>query len=160
MTPDEARSLGRAIRTARLERGLSQLKLAVAIGVSGGQVGIWERGQVPAARGRPAHPARISRDQLDAIASALDYTVATIAHRAALSATTRVLYGLEPLGPARTVVAGQEFDLTGYGGLIRPLGYCSRHGRAGREHAQRRGPSRYRPIPRATALAPRRRRPT
>lgn len=31
---------------------------------------------------------------------------------AALTATTRVLYGLEPLGPARTVVAGREFDLT------------------------------------------------
>ena len=33
MTPDEARSLGRAIRAARMETGLAQLKLAVAIGV-------------------------------------------------------------------------------------------------------------------------------
>lgn len=112
MNPDEARSLGRAIRATRLERGCSQLKLAVAIGVSGGQVGIWERGQVPAARGRSAHPPRISRDQFEAIAGALDCTVELIADRAALSATTRVLYGLEPLGPARTVVGGQEFDLT------------------------------------------------
>ncbi|MEH6821778.1 MAG: XRE family transcriptional regulator [Dietzia psychralcaliphila] len=112
MTPDEARSLGRAIRATRLERGLPQLKLAVAIGVSGGQVSIWERGQVSAARGRMAHPPRISRDQLKAIADGLDCTVESIADRAALSAATRVLYGLEPLGPARTVVAGKEFDLT------------------------------------------------
>lgn len=54
----------------------------------------------------------ISRDQLAAVANALDCTVESIADRAALSATTRVLYGLEPLGPARTVVGGQEFDLT------------------------------------------------
>ena len=112
MTPDEARSLGRAIRAVRLERGLSQLKLAVAIGASGGQVSIWERGQVPAGRGRVAHPPRMSREQLTAIADALSCTVESIADRAALSATTRVLYGLEPLGPARTVVGGQEFDLT------------------------------------------------
>lgn len=112
MTPDEARSLGRAIRTARLEQGLSQLKLAVAIGVSGGQLGLWERGRVPAARGRDAYAPTIPRDQLEAIAAALDCTVTAIADRAALSATTRVLYGLEPLGPARTLVAGQEYDLT------------------------------------------------
>lgn len=37
---------------------------------------------------------------------------ADIADRAALTANTRVLYGLEPLGPARTVVGGREFDLT------------------------------------------------
>lgn len=112
MTPDEARSLGRAIRAVRLERGVSQLKLAVPVGVSAGQVSIWERGRVPAARGRPAHPPTISRDQLAAVASVLDCTVESIANRAALTATTRVLYGLEPLGPARTVVGGQEFDLT------------------------------------------------
>lgn len=112
MTPDEARSLGRAIRTVRLERGLSQLKLAVAVGVSGGQLGIWERGKIPAARGRSAHPPAITRDQLTAIADALDCTVAHIADRAALTATSRVLYGLEPLGPARTIVGGREFDLT------------------------------------------------
>lgn len=112
MNPDEARSLGRAIRAVRLERGLSQLKLAVAVDTSGGQVSIWERGQVPAARGRMAHPPRLSRDQLTAIAAALNCTVESIADRAALSATTRVLYGLEPLGPARTVVGGKEFDLT------------------------------------------------
>ena len=112
MTPEEARSLGRAIRTVRLEHGLTQLKLAVAIGVSGGQIGIWERGQVPAARGREAHAPTIRRGQLEAIATALGCSVEAIANRAALSATTRVLYGLEPLGPARTVVGGQEFDLT------------------------------------------------
>lgn len=111
MTPDEARSLGRAIRAARLETGLSQLKLAVAVGVSGGQVSIWERGQVSGARGRSAHPPTISRDQLEGIASALGCTVASIANRAALTATTRVLYGLQPLGPVRTLVAGQEYDL-------------------------------------------------
>lgn len=112
MKPDEARSLGRAIRAVRLERGLSQLKPAVAIGASGGQVSVWERGQVPAARGRMAQPPRLSRDQLTAIAAALNCTVESIADRAALSATTRVLYGLEPLGPARTVAGGKEFDLT------------------------------------------------
>ena len=112
MTPDEARSLGRALSAVRREKGLSQLKLAVAVGVSGGQVGIWERGKVPAARGRPAHPPTIDRDKLAAIAAALGCTVEDIANRAALTATTRVLYGLEPLGPARTLVAGQEFDLT------------------------------------------------
>lgn len=37
MTPDEARSLGRAIRTVCLEAGLSQLKLAVAVDISGGR---------------------------------------------------------------------------------------------------------------------------
>ncbi|MBB1033438.1 helix-turn-helix transcriptional regulator [Dietzia sp. CQ4] len=112
MTPDEARSLGRAIRTARLERGIPQLKLAVAIGVGGGQLGLWERGRVPAARGEDAYALTIPRHQLEAIAAALDCSVAAIADRAALSATTRVLYGLEPLGPARTLVAGQEYDLT------------------------------------------------
>ncbi|MET3862547.1 transcriptional regulator with XRE-family HTH domain [Dietzia sp. 2505] len=112
MTPDEARSLGRAIGAARLEKGLSQLKLAVAVGVSGGQVSIWERGRVSASRGRPAHPPTISRDQLEAIARALNCSVASIADRAALTAATRILYGLEPLGPARTLVAGREFDLT------------------------------------------------
>ena len=54
----------------------------------------------------------IGRDHLAAIACALDCAVESIADRAALSAATRVLYGLEPLGPARTVVDGQEFDLT------------------------------------------------
>lgn len=112
MTPEETRSLGRAIRAVRLERGLSQLKLAVAVGVSGGQISIWERGNVPAARGRAAHPPAITRDQLEAIAAALDCRPADIADRAALTATTRLLYGLEPLGPARTVVGGREFDLT------------------------------------------------
>ncbi|KAA0919132.1 helix-turn-helix transcriptional regulator [Dietzia sp. ANT_WB102] len=112
MTPDEARSLGRAIRAARLERGLSQLKLAVAIGSNGGQVSVWERGQVPAGRGRVAPASSLSREQLTAIADALNCTVESIADRAALSATTRVLYGLEPLGPARTVVGGRQFDLT------------------------------------------------
>ena len=112
MTPEEARSLGRAIRAVRLARGLSQLKLAVAIGVSGGQISIWERGQVPAARGRQAHAPTIRRDQFEAIADVLGCSVEVIANRAALSAATRVLYGLDPLGPARTVVGGQEFDLT------------------------------------------------
>lgn len=112
MTPEEARSLGRAIRTARIECGLTQLKLALHVGVSTGQLGIWERGRVPAARGREEHPPTISRDHLDAIAAALGRTTAQVADMAALSATTRVLLGLEPLGPARTTVAGQEFDLT------------------------------------------------
>lgn len=112
MTPDEARSLGRAIRAVRLERGLSQLKLAVAIDVSGGQVSIWERGNVSAARGRPAHPPTIPRDRLEAIADTLDCTVAAILDRAALTAATRVLYGVDPLGPSRTLVAGYEYDLT------------------------------------------------
>lgn len=112
MTPEEARSLGRAIKAVRLERGLSQTKLAVAVGTSSGQLGIVERGHIPAARGRPAKPYEISRDQLEQIAAALDCTPAAIGDRAALTATTRVLYGLEPLGPARTVVAGREFDLT------------------------------------------------
>lgn len=112
MTPDEARSLGRAIRAVRLERGLSQLKLAVAIDVSGGQVSIWERGNVSAARGRPAYPPTIPRDRLEAIAHTLDCTVAAILDRAALTAATRVLYGVGPLGPARTLVAGYEYDLT------------------------------------------------
>lgn len=112
MTPEVASSLGRAIRAARLARGMSQLKLAVTIGISGGQVSIWERGQVSAARGQMAHAPRLSRDQLTAIAAALNCTLESIADRAALSASTRVLYGLEPLGLARTVVGGQEFDLT------------------------------------------------
>lgn len=112
MTPDEARSLGRAIRSARLERGLTQLKLAIAIGIGSGQVSNWERGRVPASRGRPTQPPTISRDQLTAIAAALDCPVESIADRAALSTTTRVLYGLDPLGPARTVVGGRHFDLT------------------------------------------------
>lgn len=85
MTPDEARSLGRAIRATRLERGLSQLRLAVVIGVSGGQLGLWERGRAPAARGREAYAPTIPRGQLEAIAAALDCTVAAIADRAALS---------------------------------------------------------------------------
>ena len=63
-------------------------------------------------RQRWAYAPTIPRGQLEAIAAALDCTVAAIADRAALSATTRVLYGLDPLGPARTLVAGQEYDLT------------------------------------------------
>ena len=39
MTPEEARSLGRAIKAVRIERGLSQTKLAVAVGMSAGQFG-------------------------------------------------------------------------------------------------------------------------
>ncbi|MEH6624393.1 MAG: helix-turn-helix transcriptional regulator [Dietzia maris] len=112
MTPDEARSLGRAIRTVRIERGLTQLKLAVAVGISAGQIGIWERGRVPAARGRDAHAPTITRQQLENLADALGCSVETIADRAALSTTTRVLYGLDPLSPARTIVGGREFDLT------------------------------------------------
>ncbi|MEH6822255.1 helix-turn-helix domain-containing protein [Dietzia maris] len=113
MTPDEARSLGRAIRVVRLERGLSQLKLAVAVGVKSPWVSAWERGQSkPTAHGPAATPSAISKDQLAALADALDCTVGDIADRAALSATTRLLYGLEPLGTARTVIGGQEFDLT------------------------------------------------
>lgn len=112
MTPEEARSLGRAIRVVRLERGLSQLKLAVAAGFSAGQVGIWERGSVPGARGRAEHAPAIAREAFEAIAAALGCDIEALADRAALSASTRVLYGLEPLGPARTVVAGREFDLT------------------------------------------------
>lgn len=61
MTPDEARSLGRALRAVRLEHGLSQLKVAVTAGISAGQIGIWERGQVPAARGRSAHAPALTR---------------------------------------------------------------------------------------------------
>lgn len=49
---------------------------------------------------------------MEAIADALDCTVAAILDRAALTAATRVSYGLDPLGPARTVVAGSEYDLT------------------------------------------------
>ncbi len=112
MTPEEARSLGRAIRSVRTECGVSQLKLAHAVGVSNGQVSIWERGRVPTARGRTERPAEVRRTQLEAIASALNCTATEIADRAALTATTRVLYGLEPLGPARTVIGGREFDLT------------------------------------------------
>lgn len=112
MTPDEARSLGRAIRAVRIEHGLTQLKLAVAVGMSAGQIGIWERGKVPAARGREEYSPAITRQQLEDLAAALGCSVETIADRAALSTTTRVLYGLEPLGPARTVVGGREFDLT------------------------------------------------
>ena len=29
-----------------------------------------------------------------------------------LSASTRLMFGLEPLGAARTVIGGQEYDLT------------------------------------------------
>ena len=52
---------GRAIRAVRLERGLSQLKLAVAADFRAGQIGIWERGKVPAARGRDAHAPTLTR---------------------------------------------------------------------------------------------------
>lgn len=112
MRDDESRSLGRAIRAARLEAGLTQLKLAVAVGVSAGQIGVWERGRVSPARGRAAYVPEVSLEQLEAIAAALGCDVATIADRAALSATTRLMLGLEPLGPARTVVAGIEYDLS------------------------------------------------
>ncbi|MCT1517138.1 helix-turn-helix domain-containing protein [Dietzia cercidiphylli] len=112
MTPDEARSLGRAIRTVRTERGLTQMKLAHAVGISNGLLGNWERGTVSAARGKPAHPPTITREHLETLAAALDCTPAEIADRAALTPTTRLLYGLDPLGPARTVVGGRHFDLT------------------------------------------------
>nr|WP_187701081.1 MULTISPECIES: helix-turn-helix transcriptional regulator [unclassified Dietzia] len=113
VTPDEARSLGRAIRAVRLERGLSQLKLAVAVGVKSPWISAWERGQSqPTAHGPAATPSALSRDQLAAIADALDCTVGDIADRAALSASTRLMFGLEPLGAARTVIGGQEYDLT------------------------------------------------
>lgn len=112
MTPDEARSLGRAIKNARADAGLTQSKLAFAIGISVGHLGHLEKGRVPAARGREAHAPTISRTQLVAIATALGCTVEAIADRAALSATTRVLYGLEPLGPSRTRVGGRDYDLT------------------------------------------------
>ena len=70
MTPDEARSLGRAIRAVRLERGLSQLKLAVAIGVKSPWISAWERGQSkPTAHGPAATPSAISKDQLAALAT-------------------------------------------------------------------------------------------
>lgn len=111
MTPDEARSLGRAIRAIRTERGLSQIKVAFTIGIGVGQLGIWGRGKVPAARGRAEHPPAITCDQLAALAAALDCTVADIANRAARTVAARVLYGLEPLGPGRTIVGGREFDL-------------------------------------------------
>ena len=65
MTPEEARSLGRAIQAARVEQGLTQIKLAVALCVSAGHVGIWEHGHVPAARGRPAKTYQLSRDQIE-----------------------------------------------------------------------------------------------
>lgn len=112
MNPDEAQSLGRAIRMTRTETSMNQTTVAYRVGISTGQLGIWERGNVPAARGRPAHPPTITRDQLEAIAAALDCRPADIADRAALTPTTRLLYGLEPLGPVRTVVGGREFDLT------------------------------------------------
>lgn len=96
----------------RVERGLTQLKAAVAVGVSAGHWGNWERGKIPAARGRAEHHPEISRTHLEAIASALDCEVFNIVDRAALTATTRVLYGLDPLGPARTIIGGREFDLT------------------------------------------------
>lgn len=112
MHDDESRSLGRAIRSARLEAGLTQLKLAVAVGVGAGQIGVWERGRVTPGRGRPAFVPKISREQLDAVAAALGCDVAAIADRAALSATTRVMLGLMPKGPARTVVGGIEHDLS------------------------------------------------
>lgn len=112
MHDDEARSLGRAIRTARLEKGLTQLKLAVAVGVGAGQVSVWERGRVSPSRGRAAYVPTVSPQQLEAIAAALGCDVATIADRAALSANTRVMLGLMPLGPARTVVGGIEYDLS------------------------------------------------
>ena len=64
MRDDESRSLGRAIRAARLEAGLTQLKLAVAVGVSAGQIGVWERGRVSPARGRAAYVPEVSREQL------------------------------------------------------------------------------------------------
>lgn len=112
MTPDEARSLGRAIRAVRTEIGLNQIKVAFTLGISVGQLGIWERGKIPAARGRSEHPPAITLDQLVALAGALDCTVADIADRAALAATTRARFGLDPLGPARTLIGGREFDLT------------------------------------------------
>ena len=80
MTPDEARSLGRAIRAVRLERGLSQLKLAVAVGVKSPWISAWERGQSkPTAHGPAATPSALSRDQLAAIAAAA--TAAPMASR-------------------------------------------------------------------------------
>ena len=89
MTPDEARSLGRAIRAARMEAGLTQLKLAVAIGVKSPWISAWERGQSqPTAYRQATPPAVIGRDQLTAIAEALDCTIESIANRAALSART------------------------------------------------------------------------
>ena len=113
MTPDEARSLGRAIRAVRLERGLSQLKLAVAVGVKSPWISAWERGQSkPTAHGPAATPSAISTDQLAALAEALGCTVGDIADRAALSANTRLMFGLDPLGAARTVIGGREYDLT------------------------------------------------
>lgn len=113
MNDDEARSLGRAIRSVRIETGMTQLKLATAVGVGSGQIGIWERGYVPTARGSAAHPARISRDQLAAVAAALDCRIEHIVGRAVLSATSRLLFGVDPLGSAGTVVGGMEYDLTG-----------------------------------------------
>ena len=62
MTPDEARSLGRAIRAVRLECGLSQLKLAVAVGVKSPWISAWERGQSkPTAHGPAATPRPAAR---------------------------------------------------------------------------------------------------
>lgn len=112
MHDEEARSLGRAICSARLEAGLTQLKLATAIGVGAGQVGIWERGRVSPSRGRPAFVPKVSREQLEAIAAALGCGVDAIADRAALSANTRVVLGLLPMGPDRTVVGGITYDLS------------------------------------------------
>lgn len=99
MTPDESRPLVRAIRSARRDKGLTQLKLGVAIGGSGGQASLWQQGRVPAARGRPAHPTTISRDQLAAIADALDCTPAAIADRAALTATPECSTDSNPSDP-------------------------------------------------------------
>ena len=76
-------------------------------------ISAWERGQSkPTAHGPAATPSAISMDQLAALAEALDCTVGDIADRAALSASTRLIFGLEPLGAARTVIGGQEYDLT------------------------------------------------
>lgn len=112
MRSDEAGSLGRAIGAVRRERGLTQLKLAKAVGVSVTKIGHWERAQVPEMHGVAAHHPELTRDQLSTIATALGCEPADIADRAALTATTRVALGLEPLGPARTVIAGHEIDLT------------------------------------------------
>lgn len=90
MTPEEAQSLGRAIRDMRVRQGLTQLKAANAAGVSVVQFGVWERGKYPARQDGTDRHAVISRDRLESVAAALDCQVADIANRAAWTASTRV----------------------------------------------------------------------
>ena len=70
MTPDEARSLGRAIRAARMAAGLTQLKLAVAIGVKSPWISAWERGQSQPTAYRQATPPAVIGWQIGLVGTA------------------------------------------------------------------------------------------